>query len=115
MCEFKAGKSAGFERHRRRGEQPCAECLKAKNDYATYRRRQIKAGTWTYTSRYTSAPEVLFDHLETFGAMTTPILVLQLEDRFTATNVRRALYRLVDRGRVTKREDWEGRPIWEAA
>ena len=116
MCELNAGQCAGYERHRRRGEIPCDECRQAKNRYSADRSRQMRAGTWTrYTPSYTSAPSVLLDHLETFGSMTTPILVLQLEDRFTKGNVRRSLYRLRDRGEVTRRDDWEGNSLWAVA
>jgi hypothetical protein len=75
----------------------------------------MKAGTWVVKSRAHTAPAVLVDYLETYGEMTTRTLELQLEDRFKATNIRKALYRLVDRGEVTRTENWEGRIIWAAA
>jgi hypothetical protein len=117
MCALNLGRTIGYERHRRRGEKPCGECKQARNDYSNGRRRAIKAGTWIEQDmpRYTSAPAVLLDHLDTFGSMTTPVLVLQLEDRFRESNVRRALYRLAARGQVTKREDWDGQPMWAVA
>ena len=115
MCEHNVGRCAGYERHKRRGEVPCRECVIARNWYMADRKRQIKAGTWHLRDMYGRTSLVLLDHLETFGAMTTKVLTLQLEDRFQPKTVRRTLYRMAARGQLTKREDWDGQSRWAAA
>ena len=115
MCELDNGFTAGAEAHRRRGEKVCDVCRLSRNAYVKNRKRAQAAGTWVPMSRASCAPAVLLDHIETFGAETTKVLELQLEDRFTHNTIRRSLYRLVDRGQLVRKENWEGRTVWAMA
>ena len=57
-----------------------------------------------------STTDIILDHLETFGAMTTDDLTTTISVRFPdliPETVRRTLYRLMDRGVILQEdEDW---------
>ena len=105
------GTAAAYQRHYLNGETPCERCRVAKSVYAHIRHWKAKGGE----PFANTAPRIITDHLETFGAMTIQELVWLIQRRHDIKDgtIHRAVHRMIADGRLVSVKDIEGRLIVE--
>ena len=101
----RCGTYAGEQYHRRYGEDICEACREARREYVNAWKRGKSVSR--INERTTSA-DLILDVLETYGyAMTSDVLVshvLDIKPGWKEPTVKRALFRMVDDGRVRQFE-----------
>ncbi len=105
------GTTAAYQRHYLNGETPCDPCYAAKAVDRHTRYWKAKGGE----PFANTAPRIITDHLETFGAMTIQELVWLIQRRHDIKDgtIHRAVHRMIADGRLVSVKDIEGRLIVE--
>ena len=106
--EAPCGTVTAYRRHLRRGEPIDDVCQAA----------LITRGEWLQRRRRGSIPDIIVDYLETFDTMSMLELASMIRLRHTdiaSDVIKRTVYRMLKDGRVTSRNDPEGRLLLEVA
>lgn len=108
----KCGTYAGHQRHRRRNEPPCDACRDGRNAYRRRYHREANAArgraryqaSKPYKVKSPRTQANILDLLDMYGPMTTPRIVDEMSHLGVGTfwSVRRAVYRLRDKGLVER-------------
>lgn len=103
--EPRCGTVSGRTAHFKRGELPCDACREA---FADWQRGHRRGEPVSRKHQRTTSADLILDVLETYGyAMTSDVLVshvLDIRPEWKEPSVRRALFRMVDDGRVRQFE-----------
>lgn len=107
---MKCGTQAGYQRHRYRGEPKCDACLEANaRKSAEYRGGYVHGPRGRQNLGVKDAIiDTLSAHARWLTAANLAALILDRHPDWLGDSIRRTLYRLVDQGRVQRRQGADG-------